>query len=144
MQPNVVSSQTASSMRLPLNEELRVLLVEDSRLLSERLLELIAAEDGVSAVGSVATESDAVNAVRDLHPDAVILDLRLKEGTGFGVMRYINTLADRPDVVVITNYALPQYRQQAQRLGARYFLDKTQEFDRLPEVLQRLRENRLS
>jgi len=131
-------------MRLPLNEELRVLLVEDSRLLSERLLELIAAEDGVSAVAAVATESEAVEAVRELHPDAVILDLRLREGTGFGVMRYINTLVDRPDVVVITNYALPQYRQQAHRLGARYFLDKTQEFDRLPEVLKTLRENRPS
>jgi len=127
-----------------MNNGFRVLLVEDSRLLSERLLELIAAEDGVSAVGAVTTESEAIDAVRDLHPDAVILDLRLREGTGFGVMRFINTLSDKPEVVIITNYALPQYRQQAQRLGARYFLDKTQEFDRLPEVLKQLRETRPS
>lgn len=127
-----------------MNGGFRVLLVEDSRLLSERLLELIAGEEGIASVGAVTTEAEAIEAVRDLHPDAVILDLRLKEGTGFGVMRYINTLPARPDVVIITNYALPQYRQQAQQLGARYFLDKTQEFDRLPEVLKILRETRPS
>lgn len=120
--------------------DLRVLLVEDSQLLAERLLELMSDIAGVSSVGSVTTESDAIRAVMAQKPDAILLDLRLKEGTGFGVMRYLNAMHSRPAVVVITNYALPQYRHQAEALGARYFLDKTQEFDRIPEILEQLRE----
>lgn len=119
--------------------DFRVLLVEDSKLLSERLLELMSDLDGIETVGAVSTETDAIQAVKQHHPDAIILDLRLKEGTGFGVMRYLNTLTSRPAVVVITNYALPQYRQQAEVLGVRYFLDKTQEFDQLPNILETLR-----
>lgn len=120
--------------------DFRVLLVEDSTLLSERLLELMSDLDGIATVGAVSTETDAIQAVKQHHPDAIILDLRLKEGTGFGVMRYLNTMtSSRPAVVVITNYALPQYRQQAEVLGVRYFLDKTQEFDQLPNILEKLR-----
>jgi two-component system, OmpR family, response regulator len=127
-------------------DELRVLLVEDSHLLSARLLELVAEIDGVTPIGAVTTESEAIESVRKDHPDAVILDLRLKEGTGFGVMRFINTLQmqARPAVIVITNYALPQYRQQAQALGVGYFLDKSQEFDQLPGILDTLRKTRFS
>jgi CheY-like chemotaxis protein len=124
--------------------ELQVLLVEDSSLLAERLLELIAQTEGVVTVASVATEAAAIQAVQEYHPDALILDLRLKEGTGFGVMRYLKTLPRPPTVVVLTNYALSQYRQQAELLGARHFLDKSQQFDQLPGILESLRQERRS
>jgi two-component system, OmpR family, response regulator len=124
------------------NADYRVLLVEDSVLLSERLMELISDIDGIATVAMVTTEHDAIQAIQTHHPDAIILDLRLKEGTGFGVMRYVNTLSSRPQAVVMTNYALPQYRKQAEALGVRYFLDKSQEFDRLPDILGELRDER--
>jgi hypothetical protein len=42
----------------------------------------------------------------------------------------------RPTVVVLTNFALPQYRLQVEALGVEYFLDKAREYDRLPEILR--------
>lgn len=114
---------------------LKVLLVEDSPLLSDRLLELLSDIPGVKMLPSVATESGAVTAIGELSPDVVILDLRLKEGTGFGVLRMLKRLDRRPVVVVLTNYALPQYRLQAEAFGVRYFLDKARDFDQLPTVL---------
>ncbi len=125
-------------------ESLKVLLVEDSKLISERLLELMSDIEGVTPIGVVTTEAAAINTIGALRPDAILLDLHLKEGTGFGVLRHINTIMARPAVVVITNYALPQYRKQAEILGARFFLDKTQEFDRIPETLELLRKEQLS
>ena len=126
------------------DNNLKVLLVEDSQLLSERLLELMSDIDGITPIGAVATESAAIHAIDTEHPHAILLDLRLKEGTGFGVMRHINTMKTRPAVVVITNYALPQYRKQAEVLGARFFLDKTQEFGQIPETLELLRKEQRS
>ncbi len=126
------------------NHDLKVLLVEDSRLLCDRLLELMSDIDGVTSIGVASTEAAAIHAVDTQHPDAVLLDLSLKEGTGFGVMRHINTMAERPSVVVLTNFALPQYRQQAEILGARFFLDKTEEFEEIPETLELLRREQLS
>jgi DNA-binding NarL/FixJ family response regulator len=120
-------------------DKLKVLLVEDSQLLSDRLLELMSDINGVTPIGTVDTEAAAIKAIDSEQPQAILLDLNLKEGTGFGVLRHINTMSQRPAVVVITNYALPQYRRQAEVLGARYFLDKTQEFELIPETLEALR-----
>lgn len=123
---------------------LKVLLVEDSNLLSERLLELISDIEGVEAIGTASTEAAAIQAVRSGQPDAIVLDLRLSQGTGFGVLRDIQSLQRRPVVIVISNYALPQYRTQARALGASYFLDKLSQFDQLPGLLTSIRDEAMS
>jgi DNA-binding NarL/FixJ family response regulator len=87
---------------------------------------------------SVATEADAVAAVRDGTVDVVILDLQLRDGTGFGVLRALRKMARRPDVVVLTNFALSTYREKALELGAAHFLDKSRDYDRLPDILTHL------
>ncbi|MFT3906372.1 MAG: response regulator [Steroidobacteraceae bacterium] len=117
---------------------LRVLLVEDSRILSDRVMELITELPGVDAIGIATTESEAVETIVRQQPDAVLLDLRLREGTGFGVMRRLKALNQRPVVVVMTNYNLPQYRREAEALGVKYFVDKTQDFEQIPVILQGL------
>ena len=65
----------------------------------------------------------------------VILDLQLRKGTGFGVLRAIRDMPTRPVVVVLTNFALRSYRETALALGARDFLDKSRDYDRLPAIL---------
>lgn len=118
--------------------KLQVLLVEDSKLLIERLSELMASITDLELCAAVTTEAEAIETIRQSSPDVVVLDLRLKEGTGFGVLRFIKTLTTAPVVIVVTNYALPQYRNQAILLGARFFLDKSSEFDQLPVILEGL------
>ena len=117
---------------------LKVLLVEDSPLLSDRLLELLSDIPGVVTLPAVATEAGAIAAIAELAPDVLILDLRLKEGTGFGVLRVLKLLKRAPTVVILTNYALPQYRLQAEAFGVPYFLDKARDFDQLPTVLAQI------
>jgi two-component system, OmpR family, response regulator len=121
---------------------LRVLLVEDSKILAQRLLELLSQGGQVEVVAVVDTEADALEAIQAHSPDAVILDLRLRQGSGFGALERMNALARRPVVVVMTNYALPQYRRRATQLGAEYFLDKMRDFETLQDVLRAIRESR--
>jgi two-component system, OmpR family, response regulator len=117
---------------------MRVLLVEDSQLLAKHLLEQIAAIPSVHALGVVDTELRAVDAIREQHPDVIILDLLLKQGTGFGVLAALAALPKRPLTIVLTNYALPQYRERALSFGVHWFLDKSNEFDKLPEIIGEL------
>jgi two-component system OmpR family response regulator len=117
---------------------MRILLVEDSRLLAQHLIEQLAAIPAVEALGVVETEQDAITAITGKHPDLIVLDLHLKQGTGFGVLSAMSKLGKSPITVILTNYALPQYRERANALGARYFLDKSNEFDRLPTIIRDL------
>jgi DNA-binding NarL/FixJ family response regulator len=117
-------------------QALRVLLVEDSKVLTERLTEAIRQVEAVDLIGSVDTEAAAVAAVRRENVDVMILDLHLKQGTGFGVMRALAKSPSKPSIIILTNYDLPEYKNAAIALGATHFLDKARDYDRLPDVLQ--------
>jgi DNA-binding NarL/FixJ family response regulator len=116
---------------------LEVLLVEDSPRIAERLRELLTQEKGVHVVATVEDEASAVRALREMKIDLLILDLQLKVGTGFGVLEAVG--AGRPRTIVMTNYALPQYRERARRLGVEHFLNKEKDFERLPEIVAEMR-----
>lgn len=122
------------------NDLLRVLLVEDSQVLAERLTETLAPLDGVELVASVKDETSAVGAVADNEIDVIILDLQLKTGTGFGVLQRLGE--SRPTVIIFTNYVMPEYERRATDLGVEYFLDKARDYERLPQLLLELEQRK--
>lgn len=121
---------------------LKVLLVEDSKVLADRLIELLDQTPGVEVIGQVDNERDAVGLLHRRPVDVVILDLQLRQGTGFGVLKSLSPGNPRPHVVVLTNYDLPEYRHEALQLGADHFLDKSREYHRVPEILESLLDSR--
>lgn len=123
---------------------LQVLLVEDSTVICNLIANIINNVAGVSVAESVGSEADAIEAVNHGNVDVVILDLQLRSGTGFGVLRAMRRMAKRPDVVVLTNFALGTYRESALALGARHFLDKSRDYERLPGILTELAAARAS
>jgi two-component system, OmpR family, response regulator len=115
---------------------LRVLLVEDSSLLAGRLAELIRRLPDVDLIGTVETEADALSRVATATPDVLILDLHLRNGSGFGVLRSLARGARRrPKIIILTNFGLPEYRREAETFGVEAFLDKSRDYFRLPSLL---------
>src|SRR6202051_3781211 len=119
----------------PMAPSVTVLLVEDSKVLTERLTEAIEQIAEVQLIGTAETEAAAVALVTREPVDVIILDLHLRQGTGFGVMRALATAQFKPQIIVLTNYDLPEYKNAAFALGATHFLDKARDYGRLPEVL---------
>jgi len=117
----------------------KLFLVEDSALIRERLAEELASAGRIEVVGAAETQSAAIAALRDLPCDAIILDLDLKQGNGFEVLKRVraNHRGPRPLVIVFTNYVYPHYRNESMRLGADFFFDKAQDFDRLRETIEK-------
>ena len=117
---------------------LRVFLVEDSAVLRERLIESLNALAGVQVVGTGDTEQTAASELRRLECDAVVLDLQLKHGNGFNVLKAIRQSEPphrRTLVIVLTNYAFSLYRHRCLQAGADFFLDKARDYERLAQVL---------
>lgn len=112
---------------------MRILLVEDSTLLAERLREVLGQMPDIEIVATADCEAEAVAKAQAVAVDVIILDLQLRVGTGFGVLRALGP--KRPTVIVLTNYAMPTYAQRARELGVDHFLDKARDFERLPDVL---------
>lgn len=120
-------------------EPLRVLLVEDSPLIRERLAESLVDPGRIEIVGQADSEAEAIALAKDAGWDALVLDLQLKNGTGLGVLRALKPIRRTGTrVIVLTNYAFPQYRAKSLSMGADYFFDKAREYDRVREVLDGL------
>jgi two-component system, OmpR family, response regulator len=118
-----------------MGQSLKVLLVEDSKVLTERLTDALHQITTVNLIGTVDTEAAAVAFVKRESVDVIILDLHLRLGTGFGVMRSLAATRLKPQIIVLTNYDLPEYKNAAFGLGATHFLDKARDYGRLPELL---------
>jgi two-component system OmpR family response regulator len=117
----------------------RVVLVEDSAVIRERLEEALAAPGAIEIVGRADGERAAIAALDATAWDALVLDLWLKQGTGLGVLKAVRER--RPPgavVIVLTNYALPRVRDATLALGADHFFDKMRESHRVREVLERM------
>ena len=82
---------------------LRVYLVEDSPIVCERLQEYMH-DDGATVVGHAEDAATAITEIAALCPDVVVVDIALREGTGFHVLDAIGDLpeAERPACIVLT------------------------------------------
>jgi DNA-binding NarL/FixJ family response regulator len=114
---------------------LDIYLVDDSRLVRERIEALLASLDGARLVGHAEGADEASARILALLPQVVILDLKLAQGSGLDVLRAVCPQAPQIDFYMLSNFATDAYRRTATQLGARGFFDKTQEFAQLMDVL---------
>jgi len=106
---------------------MRVCVVEDSELVQGLLTRELSKIRGVSLCGVVEEADEAVRMIRMEQPDLVILDILLKRGNGFEVLKQAAGSKKRPKIMVLTNYAYPEYRRRSLDMGADYFFDKSLE-----------------
>jgi DNA-binding NarL/FixJ family response regulator len=112
-----------------------VFLVEDSPAIRSRLAATIGEIDGTALVGEAGTVREAIDGIRSTRPRAVILDLQLEDGSGLDVLKAVQSVSPALRVAVLTNYATDQHRRACMDAGAEYFLDKSSDFPRIPEIV---------
>lgn len=121
-----------------MNTPLRVFVIEDSPILLERIAEAIADQPALLLVGTADSEQDALVKIRALKPEALVVDIKLREGNGLNVLAQLkwgDGEEAKPKIVVFTNYPRQEYLRNSKQLGADYFLDKSTQFAELPRVL---------
>jgi DNA-binding NarL/FixJ family response regulator len=120
---------------------LRVFLVEDSQSVRDRLSDFLSEPGKVEVIGFADTEADAVRQLRAQPVDVAIVDLNLKEGSGIGVIESIRALhaTAPPTIIVLTNYAFPEFETACRKRGADHFFDKSTQFGAVKLLLQSIR-----
>jgi len=116
---------------------LTVYLVEDSLAIRERLARTIQGIEGTKLAGEAGTVGAAIDGIRATHPSALILDLQLEDGSGLEVLKAVRPASPAMHVAVLTNYATDQHRRACMDAGAEYFLDKSSDFPRIREIVER-------
>ena len=116
-------------------------MVEDSTLVRDRLVPMLAAFSGVRVVACAESPSQAVDWLRRNRCDLVLIDLRLREGSGLGLLDILDRCPGPRNAtllrVVLTNDASPAIRRRCEALGAAAVFDKSIELDALFAFLRR-------
>ena len=113
----------------------QIYIVDDSAAIRGRLVEMFARIEGVRVVGQAADAASAVTDILALRPDSVVLDLNLGGTNGMQVLRAVCPQLPHTVFVVLSNHSELQYRRACARAGAAHFLDKSTEFERMPEII---------
>jgi DNA-binding NarL/FixJ family response regulator len=116
--------------------KLKVVLVDDSKIVRERIFDLVTEVSGVNVVGEAGNSIDAIECVKKLQPDVVILDIKMPGDSGVEVLKKIKLSHPSLIVIMLTNYPLPQYKEKCMEYGAEYFLNKSDEFEKLTDIIK--------
>ncbi len=122
-----------------LEDCMKVFIADDSKVLCERLIEMLSEVPGIEIIGHAQDVAGSLAAIKKLNPDIVILDIRMPGGSGMDVLQAIKQEKQAPMVIMLTNYPYPQYRKKCLGLGADYFFDKSTEFEKVTELFKQLR-----
>ncbi len=120
------------------NPNIKVFVVDDSIVLRERVLEMLRDIPGIDVLGCAEDGLHAIDCIRRLRPDVVVLDIQMPCGNGLDVLKNIRPTLGAPIFIIFTNFPYPQYRTRAFECGARYFFDKTTEFEKLRDLFGQL------
>lgn len=117
---------------------IKVMIVEDSADMRTRLRGLIEEVAGTEIVGVVDDEPGAVALYEQTRPDAVVLDIRIRNGSGIAVLDHIKQRRMECVVIMLTNCVQLEFRERCLEAGADYFLEKSREFSRVASVLRQM------
>ena len=113
---------------------LKVFLADDSALIRTRVAAMLGAPV-MDIVGQAETPQGCIDGILATRPDVVVLDVQLEGGQGLEVLNAIHAAAPGIAFIVFSNNSGPAYRKRYLKAGAVRFLDKSSEFDQLPQAV---------
>jgi DNA-binding NarL/FixJ family response regulator len=107
------------------DEMIRTLIADDHALVRAGIRALVERIKGVTVVAEAGTGTEAVELIKKLKPDLVLLDITMPDGSGFDVLHHLTKKFAQTRVIVLTVHEAGEYAIRALREGAAGFLPKS-------------------
>lgn len=114
----------------------RVLLVDDQTLIRQGIRVLLMTEPGMEVVGEAANGKEALGLVEQLHPEVVLMDVRMPEMDGVTATREICAKHPEIGVIILTTFDDEAYIFDGLRAGARGYLLKDISSEEMAEAVR--------
>jgi CheY-like chemotaxis protein len=139
--PSTAGTQPDASIqpRRVSGRPVKVQIVEDLPRVQQLLRQLVEQPGRFEVTGIDDTEQEAFQRSQAQPPDALVVDLNLRQGSGLGLIHAVRKLYGAspvgPLVIVVTNHTMPVLEAACLKAGADHFLDKSRELPRLSALL---------
>ena len=115
---------------------MRIYIVENTKVLRDRLVALLEEIDGLEIVGHSGSIKASTENIFRLQPDVMLVDIKLPDGSGLDLLAKIQASGLKIIPIVLTLDPYPEHRKQAMERGAVYFFDKAKELLKIPAALE--------
>ena len=112
----------------------KVLLVDDSPLIVERLMAMLS-DLKIHSLFCCGSVFEAKQFLRHLVPDILVLDINLSDGSGIDLLEMTKAQSPETFVIMLTNQSGSYYKKLCKTLGADRFLDKSTDFELVPSII---------
>jgi DNA-binding NarL/FixJ family response regulator len=117
--------QLASFKKTKTMTLIRTLIADDHALVRAGIRALVEKIEGVTVIAEAGKGSEAIDLIRELKPDVVLLDITMPDGNGFDVLLHVQRNCPHTRVIVLTVHEAGEYAIRALREGAAGFLPKS-------------------
>ncbi len=121
--------------QMQLQEDIRVVIVDDHGIVRQGLRALLT-QPGIEVVGEGESGVMAVEMARELQPDVMLLDIRMRDGDGLQALPQIKATSPMTSVIMLTTYANPGYLARAICGGASGYLSKETDPNQIVRAVQ--------
>jgi DNA-binding NarL/FixJ family response regulator len=115
---------------------IRVLVVDDQKLVRAGFRMILEAEADLVVVGEAGDGADAIEQAKRCQADVVLMDIRMPGTDGIAATAVVTAMANAPRVLVLTTFDLDEYVHEALRAGASGFLLKDTPPEQLVEAIR--------
>ncbi|SMB94943.1 response regulator receiver protein [Desulfonispora thiosulfatigenes DSM 11270] len=116
----------------------KLLIADDNKDFCEILSDFFSEDQNIEIVGIANNGVEAIDKIKELNPDVVVLDIIMPHLDGIGVLEKLALESKRPNIIMLTAFGQEAMTQRAVELGANYYLLKPFDLDVLGNRIKEL------
>ncbi|CAN5872687.1 hypothetical protein BH11BAC4_BH11BAC4_05780 [soil metagenome] len=114
-----------------------LLIVDDSPIVIDRVIDSLKNHDTVKVIHTAANYQQALELLRHKIPAYVLLDIQLPDKSGIDLLKFIVKEYPAVKVIMFSNLLDDKYIKVCKKIGAKYFIDKSRDFELIPALLKK-------
>ena len=119
-----------------MSEDIKVIIVDDQRLMRDGLRLLLELEDGIDVIGEASDGEEGVKLYADLRPDIVLMDIRMPKMTGIEATKKILKADPKARIIILTTFDDDNLIMEGLQAGALGYMLKDLSGEELAAAIQ--------
>ena len=115
-----------------------IFIVDDSTIIREHIVAMLTRISNTRITGQTDDAPEAIQEITRNPPDLVVLDIALHTSNGMDVLRYVSREYPATKVIILSNHSEPESRELFLNAGAYQFFDKSLEFEKIRDAIDKL------
>ena len=118
------------------NDAIKVMIVDDHELIREGISKILDMENDIEIVFKAKSGVEALEVIKDVKPDVILLDINMNELNGIETLKKIKAYGSKTKIIMLTVYDDVEYISQSVNLGANGYVLKDSDSDTLIKTIK--------